>query len=123
LLSPDFADVPTWNGQRLEAAETQEEFDFYARWLANYLFRPAAGDTPMEMTEARREMVSIEMEMAEEVWFRPVEADHAPRIGPRHADYLFRDKISRILSRIPAERDRVALLTWLYQEYQRDSYK
>lgn len=73
-------------GEPLEIARTQEQYDFYTRWLANYLYRPAAGDTPLDLTEAGRQMVSIEMEMADEVWFQPLESEHIPRIGPRHAD-------------------------------------
>lgn len=123
MLSPDYADVPMWRGERLEVARTREEYEFYIHWLANYLFQPSSGVTPLELAEAGRQIVSIEMDMAEAVWFQPLEVDHIPRIGPRHADFPFREKISRILSRVPAERDRVALMKWLYDEYQRDIYK
>ncbi len=122
-MHPEFAEVPTFHGCRLDYTTSEEEFEFYLAWLADYLYRPVEGVWPLSWQEAQLAVVGIESDMASDLWARSFEEDRINAIGPRHADFLYRADLSRILSLVPSRQKRVELVRWLYQEFSIDARK
>ena len=109
-------------------ASNEEEYQMYIAWLADYLFRP--GEKPLKSLskeEAGRELIKIETEIADWMWTHQFEdyppSDSLPRNGARHADILFRQAISKILSRVPDRATRIVLLNSFYMELSVDAHK
>lgn len=122
-MHPEFADVPTYRGYRLDYTAGEDEYNFYIEWLADYLHRPIEGVAALEEKEARLAVVGVEIDMASDLWERTFEEDRIIPIGPRHADFLYREDLSRVLSRVSDRDLRIRLIHWLYREFNIDAYK
>lgn len=122
-----FSDVPRdLEGQPLNLARTQAEFEAYVSWLAAYLYRPQA-QMPrraiLSSEQAWSFVSRIEVEIAAWIWEHP-SGDYPPdNCQPRHADILHRPELSGILSRVPDHDDRRELLDRFYSELSRDALK
>ena len=96
-MSTSFDDVPiTASGERLLKTSTDEEFEFYLNWLADYLYRPEAfgGGEALCEADAYGPLIRIEIEIADKIWKAPYDdyppPEKIPASGAKHADILHR---------------------------------
>ncbi len=109
--------------------EARGEYDHpsYLDWLAEYLYRPDAypGNT-LDFDHARLAVHGIETKVAFVIWetaFDDSPPDHCtPPAGAMHSDFLYREALCRVLSRVPAHGDRVQLLDRFYCRLNADTH-
>jgi hypothetical protein len=114
------------DGQPLNVARTEAEFEQYIAWLADYLYRPSAqmpASATLSLEEAWSRVIAIEIEIAGWMWDHPF-GDYPPdNYQPRHADILHRVELCKILSRVPDPADRREVLRRFYVELDSDALK
>lgn len=117
-------DVPAnASGVPLLVADSAGTYRRYLRWLARYLFRPRAREpNPLPVARAWALIALIESEIAAWIWEHPHQ-DYPPSGRVRHADFLHRQELSAVLSRVPSLEDRVQLLDRFYRSLARDGAK
>lgn len=115
-------------GEPMLVARDVEEYWRYLDWLVDYLHRPDEyPGTPLSYKVAQGELISIEIDIASAIWEDPFEDYPPPYLlsygSPRHADYLHREEIARVLSRVADRAERLNLLHRFYTELNFDSSK
>jgi hypothetical protein len=124
MISDDFDAVPDMDGEPLTVANSEEEFDFYVEWLADYLYRPQDGQGHLSFKEARGPVIGIEMEIIDLIWTNHMKSiDDLDSTEAKHMDFYHRRRLSGILSQVADRHDRVALVHYLYRELLIDLYK
>jgi hypothetical protein len=123
----EFSAVPSdGNGRPLNSVSNEWSYEFYLKWLADYLYRPSPfmpDPAVLSVEEAWSRVSKLEIEIAGWIWEHPFDDYPPDNYQPRHADILHRVELSRILSRVPGHGDRRELLHRFYSELEVDSHK
>lgn len=126
---PSFSAVPDdVDGSPLLSTYDKFTYDFYLKWLADYLYRPR--HTGVRLPDLSREeawsrISAIESEIALWIWDHPGK-DYPPDLretDPKHADFPHRVELCHVLSRVPSDEQRVFLLDRFFQVLASDAAK
>lgn len=128
-ISNAFDEIPMdARGVPMLVAASDEDYGTYVEWLADYLYRPSAmPQEPLVEWLAGTALIGIESEIASAIWDDPY-ADYPPdnRLPDnlaRHADILYREAMSLVLSRVPDRAVRIKLIHAFYAELNCDASK
>ncbi|MBM3858710.1 MAG: hypothetical protein FJ395_03565 [Verrucomicrobia bacterium] len=123
----NFSGVPfDEDGKPINVTGDEATYAFYLDWLADYLYRPSPQMPPsavLSLEEAWHRVSPLETEIAVWIWEHPFDDYPPDNYQPKHADFLYRVELSRILSRVPGHDDRRELLHRFYRELEIDSHK